>query len=190
VNGSAQADAVAQARHLITQRPLYLDTETTGLGPQAEIIEISIIDADGVVLYDSLIRPLGGIEVDAFRVHGIRQELLTDAPSWSEVWPTIESVLEDHLVGVYNRDFDLRMMKQSHQRHWIPWRLEEANFFCIMRLYAKFRGEWDYRKSDFRWHSLDAAGKQSRISLPNAHRATDDARLARALLHFMAGSGY
>jgi DNA polymerase III subunit epsilon len=188
VNSSVQAEASAEARQLIAQRPLYLDTETTGLGAQAEIIEISIIDADGAVLFDSLVRPFGRIELDALRVHGITQDMVADAPLWSEVWPAVETLLEDHLVGIYNRDFDLRMIKQSHQRNWIPWRLEDANFFCIMKLYARFRGEWDNRKGDYRWHSLEAAGRQSRIPLSNIHRTTEDARLARAVLHYMAGT--
>lgn len=182
----AQQEAANQARELISRDPLYLDTETTGLGPRSEIIEIGIVDDAGEVLFDTLVQPRGGIELDAIRVHGITQPMLTDAPPWSEVWPPAETILEGHLVGIYNRDFDLRLMKQTHQRYWIPWRVQEENYFCIMKLYARFRGDWDSRKGDYRWYSLEAASKQSRIHLPMAHRATDDARLACALLHFMA----
>ena len=184
---SAQQEAVKQARDLVARGPLYLDTETTGLGTRSEIIEISIIDDHGAVRFDSLVRPRDRIELDAIRIHGITQEMVSDAPLWNEVWPPIETILDGKLVGIYNRDFDLRLMKQSHQRYWMPWRVQEENFFCIMRLYARFRGDWDTRRGDYRWHSLEAAGRQSRIQLPNSHRATDDARLARELLHFMAG---
>jgi DNA polymerase III subunit epsilon len=185
---SAQAEAVAQARQIIARRPLYLDTETTGLGPHAEIIEISIIDADGTEMYHSLVRPLGRIGSGALHVHGITQRMVSSAPTWSDVWPRVETMLEGNLVGIYNREFDLRLMKQTHQRHWLAWRLKEDNFFCIMRLYAMYRGEWDYRRNDYRMHSLKSAGQASRIPLLNSHRATDDARLARALLHYIAGS--
>ncbi|HHQ4784521.1 TPA: hypothetical protein ACSPZU_004090, partial [Aeromonas veronii] len=34
-----------------------LDTETTGLDDQAEIVEISIIDQLGKVVFDSLVKP-------------------------------------------------------------------------------------------------------------------------------------
>ena len=182
-----QQEAAKQARELISRGPLYLDTETTGLSMRSEIIEISIVDDRGAVLFDSLVRPRDRIELDAIRIHGIKQDTVADAPPWDEVWPLVETILEGHLVGIYNRDFDLRLMKQSHQRYWMPWRVQEENFFCIMKLYARFRGEWDRRKGDYRWHSLEAAGRQSRIPLPNTHRASDDARLARELLHYMAG---
>jgi DNA polymerase-3 subunit epsilon len=182
-----QAEVAAQARQLIAQRPVYLDTETTGLGPQAEIIEIGIIDDQGAVLFDSLVHPFGGIEWDAFRVHGINQEMVANAPPWSEVWPPVETLLEGRLAGIYNREFDLRLMKQSNQRNWLSWRLQEANFFCIMELYARYRGEWNTRRGNYRFHSLEMAGRQSGIHLPHTHRAIDDARLARALLYFMAG---
>jgi DNA polymerase-3 subunit epsilon len=181
-----QADVPAQARKLIAMSPLYLDTETTGLGPQAEIIEISIVNDQGAVLYDSLVRPFGESNMMP-SVHGISKKMVAGAPSWNEVWPSVEALLTDRLVGIYNREFDLRMMKQSHKRHWLPWRLEDANFFCIMEMYARFRGDWDPRKGGYRWHSLETAGILSNIHLPNTHRASDDARLARALLYFIAG---
>lgn len=179
-------EAANQARELIARAPLYLDTETTGLGSSSEIIEISIIDDDGTVLFESFVRPRGDIDRDAERVHGITLDMVADAPPWSEVWPSVETIIKERWVGIYNSDFDIRLMKQSHQRYWMPWRVQEGYFFCIMKLYASFRGEWDSRKGDFRWHSLEAAGRQSRIPLPIAHRASDDARLARALLHYMA----
>lgn len=187
MNRSMQAEIARQARQLIAYKPLYLDTETTGLGSQAEIIEIGIIDDQGAVLFDSLVHPFGAIERDAFNVHGITQEMVANAPPWSEVWPPVETLLEGRLVGIYNREFDLRLMKQSHQRSWMPWRLEGENFFCIMELYARYRGEWNPRRNNYRFHSLEMAGKLSGIPLPNSHRAVDDARLARALLYFMAG---
>lgn len=36
---------------------VFLDTETTGLDGNAEIIDIALVDRDGAVLLDTLIRP-------------------------------------------------------------------------------------------------------------------------------------
>jgi DNA polymerase III epsilon subunit-like protein len=77
-------------------------------------------------------------------------------------------------------------MRQSHQKYWMDWRFPEHNFFCIMKLYAHFFGEWDARRGSYRWQSLDQAGKQCGIPLQNVHRAKEDALLARALLLHMA----
>ena len=183
---SIRREAASQAHRLVQTQPLYLDTETTGIGPTAEIIEIGIVDQEGAPLVDTLVKPLGRIESAAMRVHGITQEQVQNAPAWAEVWPQVEAVLNSRRVGVYNSEFDLRMLKQSHQRSWINWTLSEANFFCIMKLYARFNGEWDRRHGNYRYYSLEAAGRWAHIPLPNSHRAVDDARLARALLIYMS----
>ena len=47
-------EAVLVAQQKLAQEPLYLDTETTGLGPYAEVVEISILDAEGGVVLDKV----------------------------------------------------------------------------------------------------------------------------------------
>ena len=49
-----------------------LDTETTGLYDDAEIVEISIIDENGGVLLDTLVKPLKPIPAEATAIHGDR----------------------------------------------------------------------------------------------------------------------
>jgi DNA polymerase-3 subunit epsilon len=179
----------AEARLLLEQHPVYLDTETTGMHNSAEVIELGIIDDEANVLFDSLVRPRSGkIDPAAGRVHGITLEMLDGAPTWEEIWPQAEGVLIDRRVGVYNVEFDLRLMKQSHHRSWMRWVLPETNFFDIMKLYARFNGDWDPFHRSFRYQSLEQAGRQCGIHLPNAHRAVDDCLLTRALLHHIAGS--
>jgi hypothetical protein len=66
-------------------------------------------------------------------------------------------------------------------------RPEGMRDFCIMKLYAQYYGQWNSRRGDYRWQSLDAAGRQCRIPLPNSHRAKDDALLTKAVLENLAG---
>jgi DNA polymerase-3 subunit epsilon len=183
-----QKEAVQRARQLLERQPVFLDTETTGTGPAAEIIEIAIVDHTGKLLLENFVRPKGAIEPGAFQVHGITSEMLREALTWKEVWPQVEAVITGKLVGIYNSDFDVRMMRQSHQKYWMDWRFPEQNFFCIMKLYAQFFAEWDRRRGSYRWQTLDQAGKQCGIPLQNAHRAKDDALLAQALFLHMAHS--
>ena len=178
--------AIQRAQQVLQRSPIYLDTETTGISPTAEIIEIALVDQDGSVILETLVKPKGTIDRDAFLVHGITDAVLQTAPSWKDVWPQVGAALAGRLVGVYNSEFDLRMMQQSHRKYWMDDQIPAENFFCIMKLYARFFGEWDQRRRSYRWHSLDQAGKQCRIPLPNSHRAKDDALLARALLLYIA----
>ena len=178
--------AIETARKLIEKRPVYLDTETTGLERTDEIIEISIIDDEGQLLFGSLVKPTQPIPPDSTRIHGITNADVSSARTWPVVWPEVRAALFGRLVVIYNEDFDLRMMQQTHARYRLPWkeRLETAD---LLKLYAEFHGEWDPRRGSYRYHSLASAGQHCHISLPNAHRATADTLLTRALLHHIAG---
>jgi len=186
---AARREAIREAQALLQLDPVYLDTETTGTGPQAEVIEIGILDDHEQPLFSSLVRPRGPMDPAAARVHGITAMMLVEAPSWADIWPAAQDVLDGRRVGAYNVDFDLRLMKQSHIRSWLRWTLSDENFFDIMKLYARFYGAWDPRRSSYRWQSLELAGQQCGIALPNAHRAIDDCRLTRLLLHTIATAG-
>jgi DNA polymerase-3 subunit epsilon len=175
-----RTSAVQRAREYLAARPVYLDTETTGLGGFDEIVEVCILDHDGRALVDTLVRPSRPIPADVVRIHGITNAIVKTAPTWPEVWPEVQAALQGRLVGIYNADFDLRMMAQSHRRYSMGWASQESRAFCIMRLYADFYGRG-------RWQTLDDAGRQCSISLPNAHRARADTLLARAVLLHIAG---
>ena len=179
--------AIARAQQNLLNRPLFLDTETTGLDPRAEIVEIAVIDHDGGVLLDTLVKPTRPIPWDATRVHGISNEMVANAPTWGDIWPQVQSILTGRRVGIYNAEFDLRMIQQSHAAQKIADGAAGARAFCIMKLYAEFYGERGSH-GDFRWQSLDKAARQCGIALPNSHRAGADALLARALLAYVAGA--
>jgi DNA polymerase-3 subunit epsilon len=188
MNSSARRGAILTAREMLNRQPVYLDTETTGTGPNDNILEIAVIDNDGAVLVDTLVKPVGAIHPDALRIHGIHDAMLVEAPRWGEVWTEVGRVLTGRLVGIYNAEFDLRMMQQSHTRNWMRWTQPEGmQALCIMKLYAQFYGNWNPRRVDYRWQSLEAAGRQCGIPLPNSHRAKQDTLLTREILEFMAG---
>lgn len=185
-SAQARREAAHIARLKLQSNPYYLDTETTGLGPQDEIIEVCLLDSEGHVLLESLVRPTRPIPMDAVALHGITDAMVADAPPWPEVWPQLQRLLIGHPVAVYNAEFDSRLLRQSHARHALADSVDTSAFFCLMLLYAQFRGEWDASRRSFRWQSLETARRQAGLPFPNAHRARDDACLARALLHYMA----
>ena len=59
---------------------MFLDIEITGLGDNAQAIEIAIVDGDGVVIFESYCRPTVPVEPDAQAIHGISTEKLAEAP--------------------------------------------------------------------------------------------------------------
>ncbi|MGQ0603068.1 MAG: 3'-5' exonuclease [Anaerolineales bacterium] len=186
-HSSARQSATQIARAELERYPVYLDTETTGLDEWDEIVDICVLDAEGHALLDSLVKPKCEISTAATAVHGLTNAMVANALAWPELWPQVEAVLAGQRVAVYNAAFDLKMMAHSHRAHGMHWTFPESNFFCVMLLYAQFKGDWNPKRRAYRWHSLEEAGRQCRIPLPNAHRAREDAALARAVLHHMAG---
>lgn len=188
MDSRSRLNAIQEARTWLESNPVYLDTETTGLGETSEVIEIGIIDDRGAVLFDQLVNPRGPMDPAARNKHGITDDQLKTAPTWEKIWPLVEVILTGRRIGVYNVEFDLRLMRQSHRRAWLNWTLSEANFFDIMKLYARFHGDWDPIRISFRYQSLEVACRQCGIPVNEIHRAVGDCLLARALLHHMAES--
>ncbi len=187
---SAQGQAIRHAQEIIAEGPVYLDTETTGMGKHDTVIEIAVLDDDGSTLVDTLVQPRGPIPEESIRIHGITDNAVNDAPTWPDVWEDIERSLRGRTVAIYNVEFDLRMMKQTHTQHWMKWELPPGTKLVdVMELYSQYHGQWDPIRKGFRYLSLAQAGKQSGIPLPNTHRAKDDCLLTRALLHYLAEQG-
>lgn len=64
---------------------LFLDTETTGLGNNAEALEIGLTEADGRVVFETRLRSTVEIDPQAAAVHGIDAPALRGEPSWPDV---------------------------------------------------------------------------------------------------------
>jgi DNA polymerase III epsilon subunit-like protein len=92
---------------------VFLDTETTGLGDNAQAIEIAIVDADGAVIFESYCRPTVPVEPGAQAIHNIGAEKLKDAPSWPEIERQVRAALEGKTVVIFNSDFDMRILSQT-----------------------------------------------------------------------------
>jgi DNA polymerase-3 subunit epsilon len=189
VTAGNQASAIELAKKIIEQQPVYLDTETTGLDRDDEIVEISIIDHDGSLLFTSLVKPSQSIPADVQRIHHISNADVASAPAWPILWPKIRTFLYGRTIAAYNTSFDLRMMAQSHARYKLPWR-EMLKSVDVMAVYSDYRGIWDPVRRSMKYFKLEDAGAYFKIPLLNEHRSEADALLVRAVLHCIAGQCY
>ncbi len=186
---SHRDQVISLARQKIEQKPVYIDTETTGLNRSDEIVEISIIDHDGSLILNKLVKPSQPIPPDVEKIHGISNKMVQTTQAWPILWPTIRNHLYGRVIAAYNAPFDQRMMEQSHARYRLPWR-ENLEFLDVLTLYSEYRGEWDQAHNSYRIFKLEEAGSFFNVPLPNAHRSTADALLTRAVLHSIAGIPY
>lgn len=188
---TARNNAITTARKLISANPLFLDTETTGLDGSAEVVEIALVDVEGKVVYQSLIRPTRArISAEARAVHHITDQDLVSAPSWTMVYPALDRLTRNQTVISYNADFDNRVIRQTANA---TIRVDQRcnlslpiSINCAMKLYAHYYGDWDDYRQTYRWQRLDVAIQQCGIEASQDHRATGDAKLARLLVLHMA----
>jgi DNA polymerase III epsilon subunit-like protein len=92
----------------------------------------------------------------------------------------VAAILNGQRVGIYNADYDLRLLRQTHALHGLRGSDPGMQPFCIMRLYSDYLGTT-------RFQSLAVAGRQLGIPLPNSHRALADTLLARRVHRRIAG---
>lgn len=176
------------------QRTVILDTETTGLGSDAQTVEISVINAsNGAILFNSLVKPTIAIPEDAFNIHGIDFQTVENAPSFGDIAYQLYEELEHSNILIYNADFDKRLIIQSmiqdddlpHGFKLSMCELLDDNAYCVMEAYAEHYGQWNEYQNAYKWQSLTNACQQQAIDVSDltAHRALADCEMTRRLIH-------
>lgn len=133
---------------------IVLDTETTGLNAaEDELLQVSIIDNEGAVLFDSYIKPTQHTEwAEAERIHHITPEMVADAPTIAEVMPEINDILNryDKIVG-YNLKFDKAFLENNGAEFL------STEYADVMKMFAPIYGEWNDQRGSYKWQKLTIA---------------------------------
>ena len=187
----ARQEIEAQLQALFDQRTpfLLLDTETTGKLEHRgfQIVEIAILDQDGKTRYHSLVKPDIAMPSEASDISGLTDAQLADAPTMTEVWPTVVQVLTSTDVPIYtwNADFDQKALLLTAKRYDLPVPTavsSKTRWRCAMKLHARWYGEWSNGKNDYRYQSLEWACTELEIEESEHHRAVGDALNALRVL--------
>lgn len=153
----------------------YFDTETTGLGPEAEIIQVGIIDGLGNVLMDTLVKCEGDIPEEATAIHGISKEDLANAPTWPDIHEEVCALLSNiEFLKIYNASYDLRLLRQTAKRYDLD--VPKIRALCVMREYAglHFDGEWIKLTEACHYENIETKNLK-------AHDAIADCQMTRLL---------
>lgn len=99
----AEGDAHREkAYHMDRDRVLFFDLELTGVYDHDEIISVSITNANGEVLMDTLVKPLHKKKWNRTeKIHGITPAMVQNAPTMDELIPSIKEMFAhaDHLIA-------------------------------------------------------------------------------------------
>ena len=182
------SDIPKQVRGIMANSPLFLGIETTGHGPEDELVEIALVDVGGQVVFNSLIRPTIPIPPAATAVHGIDDPTVADAPTLADLRVGLRELLEGRTLVIYDAEHSLATFKQTGHAHGLDGQGPAVDWWCAMDLYAEFRGERDEYQGKYRRYRLEVAAAQCRLELPEGslHRALADAEITRRLMLWMA----
>jgi len=173
-------------RQLLNREDVVIvDTETTGLDKQAEIVEIAVINTFGEVLRNTLVMPVGEIPQAAYAVHGIDKATLLrhQSPSFGAIMPGLKDLLAGKTVCAYNAAFDVRMLSQSAALYGEKFEVRNPN--CLKLDYAAHR-QIPGPCGDWKWHRLSEAAEHERVEVVNVHRALSDCWTALDLMQAVA----
>jgi DNA polymerase-3 subunit epsilon len=175
--------AIAWAQVVMSDpQVVFLDTETTGLDGNSEVIEIAIVDRAGTMLVDSLVKPADVIPAVATAIHGISDLDVASAPTWDDLYPRVASICCDRRVVVYNAEFDFRIIRQSCQRAGLT--PVDSRFHCAMQAFALFHSAPAHRGRTS-YLPLNFAAKSFMLTIPE-HRALGDALACLGIVRGMA----
>lgn len=154
----ARESAAKWARQTLAIPPdrwCILDTETTGLGEDDEVIQVGLVDGAGEILMNNaLCKPRIPIPPEATAIHHITNALVSNAPSFFKVYSELTRLTEGRVVVIYNKAYDLRLMRQSLREFSAPPPFIPARVECAMFQYADYVGDWDDYHGNFRWLKL------------------------------------
>ena len=107
-------------------REIVFDTETTGIDPLEghRLVEIGCVELVNLLptgrVYQAYINPERDMPMEAFRVHGLSSEFLSDKPVFSQVVDELLAFIgDDSRLIAHNAEFDMR---------FINWELENVGF--------------------------------------------------------------
>lgn len=156
---------------------LVIDTETTGLGEDDEVLEFGAVDPLGSKVFHCMVKPVRHAQwPEAQAINKIDPSSVEFALTGDQLSPVVAELLGNagFIVG-YNIRFDLRMLAQSGFN--LPASLKPCD---IMDLVVKHYGKRV---------SLGNAAKDMGILVKNAHSAIGDACTSLLVMNALCATG-
>lgn len=120
---------------------IVIDTETTGLKPgYDEVLQLSIVDLQGNVIFNELIKPQRRKTWKAAQeIHGISPNDVKDKNELPFYQDRLTEIFDnaDTVIG-YNLDFDLDMIRENGVE------IHNNGYFDMMAEFSDAHGAWSY----------------------------------------------
>lgn len=122
-----------QIKEIKTKKIICLDTETTGLESDDEIISLSIVDINGEQLYDQKFKPVKHSSwLSASKVNNIQPSDVRNCPFYLDKLNEIQKIFDEaELIVGFNLKFDLSFLKDIN--------ITNKQQIDVMELYKKVK---------------------------------------------------
>jgi DNA polymerase III subunit alpha, Gram-positive type len=151
---------------------VVFDLETTGAkAPPCRITEVGAYRVAGGMIVDefhSLVNPEMPIPAFITSLTGISDEMVSDAPLFSEIVCDLLEFIGDSVLVAHNARFDIGFLNYEIGRIFADCRMRNPAI-CTVQLARKLLPQ-------IRNHRLRTVAEHFSIDLVNHHRASDDAR--------------
>ena len=163
-----------------------IDTETTGFNKRYDrIIEIAAVRADShfnpVDSWHTLLNP-DGKAIKNSHIHGITNDMVTTAPTFSEVYGDFTSYIDGMHLFAHNAPFDSKMIVAEVDRMTGVDEGDEDEFFPFIDTIDLAKQMLDRGP-----YNLPALLDRLGLDNPDAHAAVADATATVNMLHALFG---
>ncbi len=151
---------------------IVFDTETTGLDfDEDEILQLSIINANGKTLFNEYIKPVSKTEwTQAQKIHGITPEMVKECKTFEEYIPEIREIFDKaEILVAYNNVFDIGMLSKYGLE------FEGKKQADVMKDFAVLYGEYQSEYCEFKWQKLTKCAEYFGYEF-KAHDSLEDVR--------------
>lgn len=151
-----------------------------------EILSISIIDGNGKVLLDTLIKPEYHSKwTEAEKINHISPEIVKDKPTIKELRPILLSTfINCKLLVAYNMAFDIKFLLPALGIDDIEYL--DFDTKCCMLKFAKVYGEYSEYFGNYKWQSLSTAMEYYNLEWQGlAHNSLADTYACRDIWYAM-----
>lgn len=179
---------------ILNENCIVFDTETTGLyAGEDEILQLSIINGNGDVLFNEYIKPSRRKKwTDAQRIHHISPQTVKNCKTFRHYKKQIQEIFDSvNIIIAYNAVFDIRFLNavgidtwritKPHEKDLIEFALNPEKKITLdpMIDFAEIYGEFSEYHNAYKWQKLTTAARYYGYQF-NAHDSLED---VRATLH-------
>lgn len=181
-------------KSILDEGCIILDTETTVL--DGEIIELAIINNQGSVLFNQMIKPKKDkITRSAQDIHKISMDMLKNEKELPFYMDELTAIFSDYKnLVIYNAAFDVQCLQQSLRANDVSkffkdgFKCQDLNIECAMLDYAYYYNEYSYYFNDYKWQRLETAARRFDFDFTNItpHRALSDCLMTLHVIESMS----